>query len=384
MSSSSAPILLGVATFALLFVLIAGFHAARQWLAEFRLGREERVAWKSTSRVTREARTLEPALSAPSSTLVEQQATGAAAQPQLDRLRLDGGSKTAPEHLGRESEAEAERITQNARRQARELLEQAEIDAKRIVATAGQALAGREKQLDEERSDLERRTRLDATSAIQEAARRAEELLAAAEQQRTSLVREAEAEAERQAAEITACARQQARELLEAAQLEAKEIVVDTGQERARLLSDVERERSLLEETRTKLGSLEEATRKAEELFFADEQRREEHRRRSEAEAERKAADISDRARRRANELLEEAKVEAERIIAAAGEERARLVAQLADERSILEETRTRLSGFLTDVLDEVGAKSTTSAEPANVRDLEEARAVRTSTRADH
>ena len=402
MSLSVAPLIIALVAAGLLLFLIGIVPATRQSVERFRLKRQGR---KEVDATTSEAWIYQPGaadeqpvevfdLTAEADVGVGgpslDQGSSAAIQgpprriDSADELILDAVRRS--EDLGRESEAEAERITEDARRQARELLEQAELEAKRTVVVAGQALARRENQLDEERSNFERRTRLDSVSAVQGAARRAEELLAEAEQQRTSLVREAEAEAERRAAEITAYASQRAHELLEAAELEAKEIVVDTGQERARLLSDLERERALLEETRTKLGSLdaiEEATRKAEELFFAAEQRREEHRHRSEAKAERKAADITDHARRRANELLEEAKVEAERIIAVAGQERARLVAKLADERSILEETRTRLSGFLTDVLDEVGAASTTVEEPANVRDLDEARSVRTSARAD-
>ena len=57
---------------------------------------------------------------------------------------------------------------------------------------------------------------------------------------------------------------------------------------------------------------------------------------------------------------------------------------ELAQERSVLEETRTRLSGFLTDVLEEVEGPPASSDGPAAVRDLDEALAVRTSGGADH
>ena len=99
----------------------------------------------------------------------------------------------------------------------------------------------------------------------------------------------------------------------------------------------------------------------------------------SEAEAERRAAEVTDAARRQAQQLLEDAQLQAARILADARHERTLLVEDLERERSVLEETRTRLSGFLTNALEEVAV-----APAANVRDLHEARAVRTSTGADH
>ena len=215
---------------------------------------------------------------------------------------------------------------------------------------------------------------------LQEAVRQAEELVVAAERQCASLVREAEAEAQRKAAEITEGAQRRAREQLEQAELEAKRIVDNTGPERALLLSQLEQERSLLEEARTKLGSLaaiQEATRTAEALLVVAEQRRVDVLSASEAEAERRAAEVTDAARRQAQQLLEDAQFQAARILADARHERTLLVEGL--ERSVLEDTRTRLSGFLTNALEEVAV-----APAANVRDLHEARAVRTSTGADH
>ena len=97
----------------------------------------------------------------------------------------------------------------------------------------------------------------------------------------------------------------------------------------------------------------------------------------SEAAAERKAAEVNAAARRQAQQTLEEAEAEAARIIGDARNERIRLVGELARERSVLEETRTRLSGFLTDALEEV--ESATQSEAATVQHLDEARAVRTS-----
>ena len=218
--------------------------------------------------------------------------------------------------------------------------------------------------------------------AEEEEARRAR---AAAEE---ATRREAEAEAQRRAAEITEDARRRAREQLEQAELEAKRIVADTSQERARVLSELEQERSLLEETRTKLGSLasiEQATRTAE---AAARRRRatasrplERERGRSAAQGRRshRAAHVGRRSNcsRKQSSRRRESSSDARH-------ERTRLVEELARERSVLEETRTRLSGFLTDALEEVGTATGMSEGSANVQDLDEARAVRTSTGADH
>ena len=127
-----------------------------------------------------------------------------------------------------------------------------------------------------------------------------------------------------------------------------------TGHERARLLSELERERSLLEQTRARFESLtaiEEAIKKAERDLAAAKQQQRDVLQVSEAEAEREAA----------------------RIVAAAGQERARLVDELAQERLILEQMRTRLSGFLTDALEEVEVAPTASQGPTNAGDLGEA-----------
>lgn len=222
--------------------------------------------------------------------------------------------------------------------------------------------------------------RQDSFAAAEETARRANELLGAVARQCKGLLRESEAEAERRACEITEDAGRQARELLEEAELEAKGIVVASSRERAQLLSELAQERSALEEARTKLGSsaaTEEAPPRANELLAAARER-EVLRRESEAEAER----ITEHARRQARDLLEEAEREATRIVDAAGQERAQLMNELAHERSVWEETRTRISGFLVDVLEEVEGAPAASEEPANVPTS--ARRGRTPAGADH
>jgi dsDNA-specific endonuclease/ATPase MutS2 len=97
-----------------------------------------------------------------------------------------------------------------------------------------------------------------------------------------------------------------------------------------------------------------------------------------EAAIERKAAEVTAGARQQAQEMLEHAEAEAASIIADARNERTRLVEELARERSVLEQTRTRLSGFLTDALEEVEGATERGGAP-NVQNLDEARAVRTS-----
>ena len=146
-------------------------------------------------------------------------------------------------------------------------LEDAEIEAKEIVVTTGKERAKLLNQLAQERSHLEEtRTKLDALTAIEEAAQKAEELLVAAEKRRDELLEKSAEEAERQEAEITEAARRQSRELLERSELEARKIVDDARREGARLASELAEERSAFEERRTTLTgflahALEEADR---------------------------------------------------------------------------------------------------------------------------
>ena len=226
-----------------------------------------------------------------------------------------------------------------------------------------------------------RRVRLDTLAAIQEAERKADELLLDAERQCADLLRKAEAEAHRKAGQITEDARQRAAEQLEEAELEARAIVADTARERALRLTEVERERMRLEVARSKLAMptpLEAVGQQAEELLIAARHRGEELLRESEAEAERKASEIADVARRQAEAVVQRAELEATRIVAAADQERVQLVQALARERSVQENTRTKLSAFLADMLAEVEAAAPDTQEvQANVRDLDEVRAVR-------
>jgi cell division septum initiation protein DivIVA len=290
------------------------------------------------------------------------------------------------EAFQRENAAEAARIIDEARRQVRELLDDAGLEAQRIVVAAGQERARSRSELEQERRALEKRGKeLDSLVTVQEAEHRAEELLADAERECASLVRKAEAEAERRAAEITEDAQRRAREQLERAELESRAIVVDTGRERARILSELEHERSLLEQERMKLEEttpLQEAAQTAEGLLADAERRREELMRESEAEAERRAAEITDNARRQAEDLLGKAELEAARIVDTARQERARLLKELERERSVFEERRMSLSGFLNRALEEVDAPSADD-RAANVRELDDELRIRASAGSD-
>jgi vacuolar-type H+-ATPase subunit H len=306
-----------------------------------------------------------------------------------------------PDALRLENEAEAERITGDARRQAQELLseaerasdiarrqaqeltEEAELEAKRIIVAAGRErtrLMSDLEQRQQEQEAEDRRTRLDSLSTIQEAEKRAEALIDAAERQRESILREAEEEAERKAAAIAEDAKRRADVRLEEAELEAKQIVVTTGKERAKLLNELAQERSHLEETRTKLDALtaiEEAAQKAEELLVAAEKRRDELLEKSAEEAERNEAEITEAARRQSRELLERSELEARKIVDDARREGARLASELAEERSAFEERRTTLSGFLAHALEEAD-RARGERDPA-ARDLDEELLERTS-----
>ena len=278
------------------------------------------------------------------------------------------------------------RITDNAQ-QAREPLEEAALEAKTVVA-AGPEQTSRQASELEQAALEQRRMRLDMLAAIQEAERKAEELLLGTECQCANLLREAEAEAHRKASQITQDARKRVREQLEEAEQEARAIVVETAHARALLLTELERERMRLEVERSKLATpapLEAATQQAEELLIAAERRREEILRESKSEAERIASEIADVAHRQAEAVLERAELEATRIVAVADQEHAQLMQALARERSAQEDMRTRLSAFLAAILAEVEAAAPDTREgQANVRDLDEVRVVRKSAAADN
>ena len=364
MSSNVAPLIIGLFAAGLLLILIGVVPAIWRPVERFRLQRRSRKSedettseeWMDQPRAPAEGET-EPAgpmaetdagVGEPSGDRQGSSAAIEEVEPPTEELLV--AAERHDEGVLRESEADATRITEDARRAARDLLEEAELEAKRIVVAAGKERARHENELEQERAALEeRRTRLDSLATAQVAELKAEELLIAAERQCESLLRESGAEAERKAAEITDGAQRQARERLEEAELEAKGIVVATSNERARLLNELAQERAVMKETRARLGSIpaiEEAAHHAEELLLAAEQQREDHRRESEAEAERKAAEITDGARRQAQELVEEAELEAKGIVVATSNERARLLNELAQERSALEEARTRLESM--------------------------------------
>jgi vacuolar-type H+-ATPase subunit H len=399
MSPSSAPLIIAFGAAGLLLLLIGIIPAIRRSIERFRLTRrtpksEDAItsAWVYQPPVLGE----EPV--APSNPIAEAHPSdgvlnrdkpspaAAIEEAEPDAAELPVAAEQQPDVARRANEAGAERTTGEALVRTPELLEEAELEARRVPLTAGKELARTNNELEEERAAFARRSRLDSLSAIQQAELKAEELLADAELQRANLVGKAEAEAQRKATEITQDAERRARERLEEAELEAKEIVVATSTERAHLLRDLEDERSHMAATRAKLDSLtamEEAAQQAEELLVAAEQRREHLVREAEAAAERNTAEITERARREARELLQRAEHDAARIIAVAGQERARLLDELAKERADFEESRTKLAGFLAGALEEVEAAPTADERPANVRDLDEARTVRTSAGAD-
>jgi cell division septum initiation protein DivIVA len=101
------------------------------------------------------------------------------------------------------------------------------------------------------------------------------------------------------------------------------------------------------------------------------------------AEAERRANEITEAARTQARKLVEKAELDARAIVAAAERERGRLVDDLARQRALVEETRTRLSTFLVDVLEEVDGVPAPDSTSMNVRDLTQAREMRTSAGGD-
>ena len=126
-----------------------------------------------------------------------------------------------------------------------------------------------------------------------------------------------------------------------------------------------------------------EAERRAQEVLANAERRHESLLREGAAEAERRASEITEAAWKQARKLVEKAELDAREIVAAAERERGRLVDDLARERALVEETRTRLSTFLVDVLEEVDGAPAPGSTSTNVRDLTEAREMRTSAGGD-
>ena len=361
MSSGASPFLVGLFAASLLLTLIWVVPATFRRAERFRLQRRFRADGMTTSE-----------------TWIDR-------PPVPDEKRGERSSPTADADVPpRAPNVEAERTTDNAR-QGRGMPEKAAPEAKTVVA-AGPERTPQASEL--EQAALEqRRMRLDMLAAIQEAERGAEELLLGTERQCANLLREAEAEAHHKASQITRDARQRVRERLEEAEHEARAIVVDTAHERARLLTELERERMRLEVERSKLATpapLEAARQQAEELLIAAERRREEILAESKSEAERIASEITGAAHRQAEAVLERAELEATRIVAEADQEHAQLVQALARDRSAQEDMRARLSAFLAAMLAEVQAAAPDTSEgQANVRDLDEVRAVRKSAAAD-
>jgi len=269
MSLNDAALIIGLLAAGLLLFLLGVAPALRRPIELFRLRRHSRMSENATTSddwiYLPQARGEQPAETsanpwAEEETGVGRPNAGAERSPAVIEV-VESGVATSrvvaerqSDGVRRASETEAARIVEDARRRANELLEEAELQAERIVVAAGRERARLVDELAQERADLERRTRLGAQSTVQEAARQAEELLVAAKQQCTSLVRKAEAEAQRKVAEITGDAERRARELLGEAEREAGRIAVDAIHERARLVEELARERSVLEETRTRLS----------------------------------------------------------------------------------------------------------------------------------
>lgn len=111
--------------------------------------------------------------------------------------------------------------------------------------------------------------------------------------------------------------------------------------------------------------------REAKKLIARAERQSDSLLRGSAEEAER----ITEIARQQAQDMLAAAQVEAKAIVDGARQERLRLIGDVQRERAVLEETRTRLSGFLTGALDEVGSVPAAAGMPENVRDIGDARA---------
>ena len=221
MSSNLAPLIVGIVAAGLLLTLI-GIAPSRRPVERIRLNRRSRRSedeatseeWIYLPRAPRE----EPA--EPSRPTAETD-VGVGANLGAQGHSGHRGCRAWGSELLLAAEKQREALAARTRRmrshckrgtaQARELLEEAELEAKRIVVAAGRELARKENELEQERAALARWTTLDSVSTVQEAARKAEELRANTELQCADFVREAQAEAERKATEIAKDAEQRAR-----------------------------------------------------------------------------------------------------------------------------------------------------------------------------
>src|SRR5512134_2196411 len=145
-------------------------------------------------------------------------------------------------------------VTDDAQRRARELQEEAELEARRILVDAGRERIRQMDELARERAALQEAWTTSLPAAVRKAEREAEELLSAAE--------------------ITDAARRRADELIEEAEREARAIVVGTGDERARLLTALENERRELEYAKVRIGSITALEEAAQESLLAAELKR--------------------------------------------------------------------------------------------------------------
>ena len=372
MSSDLAPLLIGLAAGGLLVILIGIVPGAGRTVGRIRSIRRRRHHVAQEGQTTGEEWFYRPpAPEAPEPPVPPSE--GDSGADQSDGYRTSSSAAIAEvdsnaaelliaaererEDRWRESMALAERVAKYAHPMAE--TDEPELEATRIAVPAAKYGAPNEGELEQARAVS------DALAALEEAERRAERLLAAAEWRRASIPLERRMEAAHTPAEIVDDARQQSFARLE-----------DAGHTNEPAPELPARDDAL----RTKLDSLrgiQEAAHEAEKLLVAAERRRDELLRESEIEATRKAAEITEDAGRRAQERLVKAELEAKRIVDDATLERSQLVNALTQERAAFEETRLALARFLADALEEVDS-GTANEAAAKARELEQALHVRT------
>ena len=374
MSSDLAPLLIGLAAGGLLVILIGIVPGAGRTVGRIRSIRRRRHHVGQEGQTTGEEWFYRPpAPEAPEPPVPPSERDSGADQSDGSRASssaaiADVDSNAAElliaaererEDRWRESMALAERVAKYAHPMAE--TDEPELEATRIAVPAAKYGAPNEGELEQARAVS------DALAALEEAERRAERVLAAAEWRRESIPLERRMEAAHTPAEIVDDARQQSFARLE-----------DAGH-----TNEPASELPIPDEAlRTKLDSLkaiQEAAHEAEKLLVAAERRRDELLRESEIDAAHSAAEITADAHRQAQARLEEAELEAKRIVEDATRERSRLVDALAQERAVFEETRLMLAKFLADALEEVDGGPAASEAGAKARDVEHALNERTS-----
>jgi hypothetical protein len=263
-SSDVAPSLIGFAAAGLLLTVIGVTLGARRLLDRARLRRRSRGP-KPEGWETSQDWVYRPRASGHPGTDASRANTYSGTDGSDSGVARDVVAPTAqtpapPGDDSPEAEQRATRTVEHARRLARRLIEETQLELREMATAA-----------EREREDLRRRceaeAKEEADAVVEEARRRAAEIQESAELQANRMAaasaqahldelrRETLAEVEQQAAAIVEAAQKRAEEVGQDAARDAQEIVATAERERARLLDELAHERAVAAETRRRFSS---------------------------------------------------------------------------------------------------------------------------------